>query len=79
MATKGNAQLKKLNTGAREFSGACVVIVKTEWNASIVDELENGCRKILVKKGIKQVNTIIVPGAVEIPFGIKSYWDASKI
>ncbi len=78
MASKGNAQLKKLNTGAREFSGACVVIVKTEWNAGIVDELENGCRSILTKKAVKQVITITVPGAVEIPFGIKSYWDTVK-
>lgn len=78
MATKGNAQLKKLNTGAREFSGACVVIVKTEWNAEIVDELENGCRKVLEKKGVNMVSTLTVPGAVEIPFGIKSYWDAVK-
>jgi len=78
MASKGNAQLKKLNTGAREFSGACVVIVKTEWNAEIVDELENGCRKTLENKGVTIVNTITVPGAVEIPFGIKSYWDTVK-
>jgi 6,7-dimethyl-8-ribityllumazine synthase len=78
MATKGNARLKKLSTGAREFSGACVVIVKTEWNAEIVDELEKGCRKILSREGVKMVSTITVPGAVEIPFGIKSYWDVVK-
>ena len=78
MATKGNARLKKLSTGAREFSGACVVIVKTEWNAAIVNELENGCRKTLEKKGVKIVSTLTVPGAVEIPFGIKSFWDTVK-
>ena len=78
MATKGNAQLKKLSTGASEFSGACVVIVKTEWNSGIVNELENGCRKMLEKKGVKMISTLIVPGAVEIPFGIKSYWDTVK-
>lgn len=78
MATKGNARLKKLSTGAREFPGACVVIVKTEWNAGIVDELEKGCRKILSKEGVKMVSTITVPGAIEIPFAIKSYWDLVK-
>jgi 6,7-dimethyl-8-ribityllumazine synthase len=78
MATKGNARLKKLSTGARELQGACVVIVKTEWNAEIVDELEKGCRKILGKKGVKMVSTITVPGAIEIPFAIKSYWDKVK-
>ncbi len=78
MATKGNARLKKSDTGAREYPGACVVIVKTEWNADIVNELESGCRKILDKKGVKMVTTLTVPGAVEIPFGIKSYWDTVK-
>jgi 6,7-dimethyl-8-ribityllumazine synthase len=78
MATKGNAALKKLNTGAGTHAGACVVIVKTEWNAAIVDELENGVRKVLVKQGIKDATTITVPGAVEIPFAIKAYWDTMK-
>ena len=78
MATKGNARLMKLNTGTREFSGACVVIVKTEWNAGITNELENGCLKILEKHGVKMVKTLTVPGSVEIPFGIKQYWEAVK-
>jgi 6,7-dimethyl-8-ribityllumazine synthase len=78
MATKGNASLKKLNTGAGAYTGACVVIVKTEWNAVIVDELENGARKVLGKQGIKNLVTITVPGAVEIPFAIKAYWDTMK-
>jgi 6,7-dimethyl-8-ribityllumazine synthase len=78
MATKGNAALKKLNTGAGTHAGACVVIVKTEWNAAIVDELENGVRKVLVKQGIKDAVTITVPGAVEIPFAIKAYWETLK-
>jgi len=78
MATKGNAAVKKLSTGAGELAGACVVLVKTEWNAPIVDELENGCRKVLVKQGIRNIVTVTVPGAVEIPFAIKAYWDQVK-
>jgi 6,7-dimethyl-8-ribityllumazine synthase len=78
MATKGNASVKKLNTGAGEYTGACVVIVKTEWNSAIVDELENGARKVLANKGVANVITITVPGAVEIPFAIKSYWEVTK-
>ncbi|HEY1869977.1 MAG TPA: 6,7-dimethyl-8-ribityllumazine synthase [Chitinophagaceae bacterium] len=57
---------------------ACVVLVKTEWNAAIVDELENGCRRILEKSAVKKIITITVPGAIEIPFAIKSFWDHSK-
>ena len=78
MATKGNATLKKLNAGAGAYAGACVVIVKTEWNSGIVDELENGARKILLKHGVINVITVTVPGAVEIPFAVKAYWDAMK-
>jgi 6,7-dimethyl-8-ribityllumazine synthase len=78
MATKGNASVKKLNTGAGEYTGACVVIVKTEWNSAVVDELEKGARRTLKKSGVNNIVTIVVPGAVEIPFAIKSYWEVTK-
>jgi 6,7-dimethyl-8-ribityllumazine synthase len=57
---------------------AFVVIVRTEWNAAIVDELENGCKKKLTESGVKKIISITVPGAIEIPFGIKSAWEKSK-
>jgi len=57
--------------------GACVVIVRTEWNASIVDSLEEGCRKIVESAGVS-CRVLTVPGAFEIPFGIRAYWDAHK-
>lgn len=78
MASKGNAQLVNNNTGARKYSGACVVIVKTEWNADVVDELEKGCIRALKKQGVKDIRTVVVPGAVEIPFAVRSYWEAMK-
>ncbi|MER3497687.1 MAG: 6,7-dimethyl-8-ribityllumazine synthase [Chitinophagaceae bacterium] len=53
---------------------ACIVLVKTEWNAAIVDELEKGCIKKLKEAGIKKIISLTVPGAVELPFAIKSYW-----
>lgn len=56
---------------------ACVVIVRTQWNAATVNKLEEGCTKILTAHGV-QHGTITVPGAFEIPFAIKSYWDAHK-
>jgi 6,7-dimethyl-8-ribityllumazine synthase len=56
---------------------ACIVLVKTEWNAAIADELENGCTAVLKKQGIKKIISLAVPGAVEIPFTIKKYWDVS--
>lgn len=56
---------------------ACVVIIRTEWNAGTVDKLEEGCKKVLLENKVQHC-TITVPGAFEIPFGIKSYWDAHK-
>ena len=53
---------------------ACIVLVKTEWNAAIVDELERGCIEQLHEAGIEKIETLTVPGAVEIPFAIRSAW-----
>lgn len=57
---------------------ACIVLVKTEWNAAIVDELEKGCARKLKEFGIKKIVSLTVPGAIEIPFAINSYWQHSK-
>ena len=64
-------------TGIPNIKGACVVIVRTEWNAAVVDALEAGARAELTKAGIQHW-VITVPGAFEIPFGIRAYWDAHK-
>src|SRR6478672_7828789 len=57
---------------------AFIVIVKTEWNAGIVDELERGSILKLKEFGVKKIITLTVPGAVEIPFAIKTSWEHSK-
>jgi 6,7-dimethyl-8-ribityllumazine synthase len=69
MATQGNSTLHK---GIPQPGNAFVVIVKTEWNAHIVDKLEEGAIKILNEQGTKH-QTLIVPGAVEIAFAVKAY------
>lgn len=69
MATQGNTLL---NEGIPQIKDAFVVIVRTEWNAHIVDKLEEGCIKVLDDQQI-QYETIIVPGAVEIPFAVSAY------
>ena len=56
---------------------ACVVIVRTEWNAETVDKLAEGCSRVLTEHKVKHW-TISVPGAFELPFAIKNYWDAHK-
>ncbi|ULQ57626.1 6,7-dimethyl-8-ribityllumazine synthase [Flavihumibacter rivuli] len=77
MAQVSNSNLLKLDTGILP-KDACIVLVKTEWNAAVVDELEAGAIRVLEANGISRFSTITVPGAVEIPFGIKSYWEAKK-
>jgi 6,7-dimethyl-8-ribityllumazine synthase len=74
MATKGNSELNK---GIPEIKDAFVVIVKTEWNAHIVNKLEAGAKKILKAQGAK-VKVITVPGAVEIPFAVKAYAEGTQ-
>jgi 6,7-dimethyl-8-ribityllumazine synthase len=56
---------------------ACVVIIRTEWNAVSVDKLEEGCKKILEENGV-MYKIIAAPGAFEIAFCIRSYWDVHK-
>ncbi len=75
--SKVSDNLYQLDAGILK-KDACVVMVRTEWNAAIVDELENGCRKIFDEYKVTRINTITVPGAFEIPFAVKSFWDANK-
>ena len=77
MAHTSDSNLYQFSPGIQQ-EDACVVIVRTEWNAKIVDELEKGCRQILNKHGIRSVLVIRVPGAVEIPFAVQKYWSLHK-
>jgi 6,7-dimethyl-8-ribityllumazine synthase len=56
---------------------ACIIIVRTEWNAAIIDLLEQGCKEVLEENKVCH-KVITVPGAFEIPFAIKNYWDNHK-
>lgn len=73
MADVSNSKLLQNVEGIQEVKDALVVLVKTEWNSDIVDELERGCKKILVQHGVDS-QTLVVPGAVEIPFAIQQCW-----
>src|SRR5436853_5844999 len=73
MAEVSNSKLFETIEGIRQLKDVLVVLVKTEWNAAVVDELENGCRRILQEQKVK-TTTLTVPGAVEIPFAIRQCW-----
>lgn len=74
MAEIKNSNLLDIDTGILK-KDACVILVKTEWNAAIVDQLEIGCIAQLEKSGVKKTIVLTVPGAIEIPFAIKCYWE----
>ncbi|HZE83643.1 MAG TPA: 6,7-dimethyl-8-ribityllumazine synthase [Puia sp.] len=78
MAAISDSKLLQASPGILNGQDACIVIVRTEWNAAIVDELEKGCRKVLASANVASFKVITVPGAFEIPFGIKSYWESHK-
>lgn len=61
-------------TGIRLPAGAFVVLVRTAWNAHVVDLLEAGAKKVLEENEVAHL-VLEVPGAVEISFAIKSYWE----
>ena len=79
MADIANSKLLHLDTGILNIQDACIVLVKTEWNAAIVDELENGATTELLKHQVKKIISITVPGAVEIPYAIRSYWESTGL
>lgn len=64
-------------TGIQLTKDACIVIVRTEWNATVLDALEAGCIKVLKEHNVSY-KIITVPGAFEIPFAAKAYWEAHK-
>ncbi|MFZ1800721.1 MAG: 6,7-dimethyl-8-ribityllumazine synthase [Chitinophagaceae bacterium] len=69
MAGEGNTILQK---GIPGIGDAFIIIVKTEWNDTITGRLEEGAVKVLNEHSIKH-HTIVVPGAIEIPFAIRAY------
>jgi len=73
MADVKNSKLSKIDAGILDVEDACVVLIRTEWNETIVDELEKGCIEILEQYKIRKIVSVTVPGAVEIPFTILSY------
>ncbi len=77
MATAEN-NLFNIDTGILQ-KDACIIIVRTQWNAAIVDKLEEGCKKVLDQYKMKNYKLVHVPGAFEIAFAVKSFWDSAKL
>jgi 6,7-dimethyl-8-ribityllumazine synthase len=78
MAEISNSSLLYTDPGILKAEDASIVIVRTEWNATIVDALVQGCQQTIKKAGVRNYKLITVPGAFEIPFCIKAYWETHK-
>lgn len=78
MAEVSNSKLLQIDAGITQQRDACVVIVRTEWNAAIIDELLNGCIAVFDEHQMKNIRVVDVPGAIEIPFAIQKYWSVHK-
>jgi len=57
---------------------ACIVIVHTQWNQEIVGKLLGGCKELLEQYEMNNYKIISVPGAFEIPFTIKNFWETYR-
>jgi 6,7-dimethyl-8-ribityllumazine synthase len=77
MAEVAKSNLFSVEADTTNLAGATVVIIRTEWNAAVVSALEEGCRRILDGAGV-HYRVVTVPGAFEIPFTVRAYWDAHK-
>lgn len=69
-----NENLFNIKTGILQ-KDACIVIVHTEWNSEIVNKLLDGCIQLLRRHEMNNYKIITVPGAFEIPFAVKSFWE----
>ncbi|MGH2644384.1 MAG: 6,7-dimethyl-8-ribityllumazine synthase [Chitinophagaceae bacterium] len=74
----GHNQSLLKDAGIPDLRDAGVVLVSTEWNEVIVNELVSGCEHTLREHGINKITKIKVPGAIELPFACKRYFESKK-
>ncbi|WP_126243815.1 MULTISPECIES: 6,7-dimethyl-8-ribityllumazine synthase [Chitinophaga] len=65
------------NTGILQLEGASVVIVSTEWNDFVTNELVAGAERTLTEQKVN-FSTYIVPGSFELPFACKQIWEQTR-
>lgn len=66
------------NSGIPDLRDAGIVLVSTEWNDIIVNELAHGCERTLWEHGLSKITKIKVPGAIELPFASRRYFESKK-
>ncbi|PUZ20650.1 6,7-dimethyl-8-ribityllumazine synthase [Chitinophaga costaii] len=76
MSTNNQSLLK--HTGILNLEDASVVMVSTEWNDAVTNELVAGCERTLRENKVTKLCKVVVPGAFELPFAVKQYWESTK-
>lgn len=66
------------DAGILHLEDASIVIVYTEWNDTVVNELVAGCGRALEQYKVSRVTKLQVPGAFELPYACRQYWEATK-
>lgn len=66
------------DAGILNLEDASVVMVYTEWNDAVTGELVAGCEKALTKYNVSKTTKLQVPGAFELPFACKQYWERTQ-
>jgi 6,7-dimethyl-8-ribityllumazine synthase len=64
--------------GIPDLKDASVVIVHTEWNAFIVDELLKGCTEVLSAHQVKKISLYKAPGAFELSFTCRRIYESMR-
>ncbi len=67
-----------LQTDNLQIQQSQVVVVYTEWNHHIINELRRGVKEVLLQFPQVDIQEIVVPGCVEIPFAIKQHYQHLK-
>ena len=67
-----------LQTDNLQIQHSQVVVVYTEWNKSIINELRKGVREVFMQFPQIVLHEIEVPGCVEIPFAIHQHYKHLK-
>ena len=73
MATNHNDQAL-LQYSNLQIPQSQVVLVYTEWNTAIIDELREGVKRVLAAYPQITLTEICVPGAIEISFAIRQHY-----
>ncbi|HEY0273883.1 MAG TPA: 6,7-dimethyl-8-ribityllumazine synthase [Chitinophaga sp.] len=73
-----NNQSVLTNTGILNLEDASIVMVSTEWNDAVTNELVAGCERTLRENKVTKLCKVVVPGAFELPFAVKQYWESTK-